>query len=75
MNCPKCLTELNQPMWENANATTYECSNCKTRICIDKYPDTRISILQKPYSRHSWRGLSSEEITALNDDSEKVLFT
>lgn len=62
---------------DSSHVATYECSNCRLRICIYEKLNNKkiISILRYPYHSHKWAGINSDELKALYDDSEKVVFT
>lgn len=85
MRCPDCGNEIGEDnvIMKNDYAITYECSNCRLRISFRtgvswskvRYKKEEITVLRYPYGRYSWADLNSDELKALYDDSEKVIFT
>ena len=74
MICPECCSKFKEVVWENSEAISYTCSNCKLRICVNKRNNS-VQMLRTPYAFHDWRELNSDEMKALNNDGEKVIFT
>lgn len=73
MKCPICGNFVFTIISGGAGSphTTYECTKCKTRVCVQEKID-EYDFIRKPYHHNPWTRIDKDK---LFDEPVKVVFT